>query len=1082
MSAVRSVTIIDPRVGDTAALMAALPADTMAFVLDAGEDGLAQIAAVLAGLGEVDALHIIGHGSEGALKLGSGTIDAATLAARAADLAAIGSHLGPDGDILLYGCDVAAGTSGAAFIDLLGALTDADIAASTDLTGAAARGGNWTLEARTGLIETQALVFAAFQGTLDVIDGDGSANVLTGTTGDDVISGFGGNDTISGLGGNDEIDGGTGADAMTGGAGDDSYFVDNAGDTVIEATGEGTDLVSSSVSFALAANVENLTLLGTSAINAIGNSLDNLLTGNTAANLLNGGLGNDTLDGKAGNDTMIGGKGDDTYVLSSLSDVIVEAELEGIDTVRASFSYALDKNVENLVLLGTGDFSGVGNVLGNTLTGNDGANILSGEDGNDTLLGAGGADTLIGGSGGDTLDGGTGTDAMIGGSGNDTYVIDSVDDVIVEEVNQGTDTIVVGFDWILGDDFENVTLSGVAAINATGSAVDNVLIGNGAANTLTGLGGNDVLDGGGGADTLIGGIGNDSYVIDSASDFILEDAGAGTDTVSASVSYTLVAETENLTLTGASAINGTGNTLANTIIGNDAANTLSGLGDNDVLDGGKGADTLNGGDGDDSYFVDDAGDTTTDSAGNDTVHASLTWTLSGTIENLVLTGKTSINGTGNALANTITGNEGDNVLDGGSGIDVMNGGVGADTYYADNAADQVVEAVRGGGTDTVIASVSYTLVDFADNLVLAGSDDLAATGNTIGNGITGNAGRNVINGGGSKDALDGREGGDLYVISNARDSYQGEIQDTGASGTDEVRITYATLGYATFNENDTGIERIVIGTGTGASADSSGTAAISVSASKVLNAVTIIGNAGTNRLVGGAFADTIDGGAGSDVMSGGAGDDTYYVDNVKDRVSERAVGGNDTVYASVSFKLGTGIDTLIFTGGDDLAGTGGSDANTITGNTGANVLSGGKGDDTLSGMGGNDRLIGGAGADTLRGGAGSDAFVFSNSLRFGDPSDTILDFNSADGDTIELGRSVFRGLGRVLGPITADQFWSGAGVDQVHDASDRILYDTTSGNLWYDSDGQGLAVPILIAQLGMSTHPALTFSDIVIVA
>jgi Ca2+-binding RTX toxin-like protein len=1082
MSAARSITVIDPRVGDIAAVVASLPAGEAVYVLDAGQDGIAQIAAILAGEDGIAALHIVGHGSAGALTLGSGTLDTAGLTAHADDLAAIGRHLAPGGDILLYGCNVAAGAAGQAFIDALGALTQADIAASTDVTGAAALGGDWTLEAHSGQIETEALALGAFQGTLATIDGDGAANVLTGTTDDDVINGFGANDTISALAGNDEIDGGTGADQMSGGQGDDTYYVDNAGDTVIEAANEGTDLAFASVSLALAANVENLTLLGTSAINAIGNSLDNLLTGNTAANLLNGGLGNDWLDGKAGADTMIGGKGDDTYVLSGVTDIVVEAEFEGNDTIRAGFSYALDKNVENLVLTGTGDFSGVGNVLANTLTGNDGANILSGEDGNDTLLGGIDADTLIGGTGSDTLDGGAGTDAMIGGSGNDTYMIDSVDDVIVEELNQGTDTVVVGFDWVLADDFENLTLSGSDAVNGTGSTVDNVLVGNDAANTLIGLGGNDTLDGGAGDDTLIGGTGSDTYTVDSAADLIIENADEGTDTVTADVSFTLVDNVENLALGGLASIDGTGNEAANVLLGNDGANALTGLGGNDTLDGGKGADALDGGAGDDIFIIDDAGDTTADSSGTDTVRASISWTIAASIENLELTGKASINATGNALANTITGNEGDNLIDGGAGIDVMNGAAGADTYYVDNSADQVIEAVRGGGTDTVIAAASYKINEFVDNLTLTGSADLTATGNTINNVIIGNSGRNLIDGGGGKDALDGRDGGDLYLVTTARDGFQGEVQDTGTNGIDEVRVTYTTAGYANFNQNDTGIERIVLGTGTGASADTSGTSTISVSAGKVLNALTIIGNAGVNRIAGTAFADTIDGGAGIDAMAGGTGDDTYYVDNVKDRVSERALGGFDTVHASVSFKLGAAVDALVLTGGADLSGTGGNDANTITGNTGANVLDGGKGDDVLLGLDGNDRLIGGLGADTLEGGSGADRFVFATSTRFGDPFDTIRDFSSAEGDSIELARGAFRGLGRTLGAITEDQFWSGAGVSQVHDASDRILYDTSNGKLWYDPDGLGDFAPILIAQLGISTHPALTHADIVLIA
>ncbi|MEI6643365.1 MAG: DUF4347 domain-containing protein [Novosphingobium sp.] len=1082
MSAARSVTIIDPRAGHIAALVAGLPAGEAVLVLDGTRDGLGQIAALLEGMGPVDALHIVGHGSAGALYLGSSAVDAAALAAHADDLAAIGRHLAPGGDILLYGCNVAAGDTGAAFLTAFGALTHADVAASTDVTGAAALGGNWTLEAHSGSIEAHALAFAAFQGTLATIDGDGSANVLTGTTGDDVINGFGSNDTISGLGGNDEIDGGTGADQMTGGTGDDVYYVDNTGDVVTEALGEGTDLVYSTISLALGPNVENLTLLGSSAINAIGNSLDNALTGNSGANLLNGGLGNDTLDGKAGSDTMIGGKGDDTYVMSSANDIVIESEFEGNDTIQAGFSYALDKNVENLLLLGTGDFSGVGNVLNNTLTGNDGANILSGEDGNDTLVGGGGGDTLIGGTGSDMIDGGTGADAMIGGSGNDSYVIDNPDDVIVEEVNQGVDTVMVGTDFTLADDFENLTLTGGAAVNGTGTGVDNVLVGNSAANTLVGLGGNDSLDGGAGDDTLIGGAGDDRYTIDSTGDLIVESPGEGNDTVSASVTYTLVDDAENLTLTGAAAISGTGNAVTNVLVGNDAANTLIGLGGNDTLNGGKGADTLVGGEGDDTYIVDDAGDTVTETTGNDTVRASITWTLGANVENLVLTDKAAINGTGNALANTITGNEGANVIDGGAGVDVMNGGLGADTYYVDNSADTVVESVRGSGTDIVFAAASFVLTDYVDNLTLTGSADINATGNSINNVITGNSGRNVIEGGGGKDALDGRDGGDLYILTTPRDQVQGEIQDTGASGTDVVRVAFTTLGYATFNEKDTGIETIEIGTGTGATADSSGIVAISVSASKVLNAVTIIGNAGNNRITGTAFADTLDGGLGIDSMTGGAGDDTYYVDNIKDRVSERSNAGNDTVIASVNFKLGTGVETLVLTGSADLSGVGGSDANTITGNTGNNSLDGGRGDDIISGLGGSDRLIGGAGADRLEGGTGADAFVFDARPKAGDAFDTIVDFSSAEGDTIELVASAFRGLGKVLGPISADQFWSGAGVTQVHDATDRVLYDTSTGNLWYDPDGLGIFAPIQIAQLGVGAHPALSHTDIFLVA
>ncbi|MFM9937328.1 MAG: DUF4347 domain-containing protein [Novosphingobium sp.] len=1065
MSAPQSVTVIDPRVGDIAAVIAGLPAGGRVFVLDGTSDGLSQISALLTGIDGIAALHIISHGGSGMLTLGSSTVDSAALAAHADDLAAIGSHLAPGADILLYGCDVAAGASGAAFISTFAALTGADIAASTDVTGAAALGGNWTLEARHGAIEASSLSVSGFHGLLDTINGTNSADVLIGTAGDDIINGLGGNDTIAGLEGNDVIDGGNGVDTMSGGIGDDTYIVNDSTDKVIENAVEGIDTVQTSVSYVLSANVENLTLLGTSGLNAVGNTLANTIVGNTGTNLINGGAGDDFIDGKGGRDTLIGGTGDDTYVLDNLSDVVVENDNEGTDTVRATISYALGKGLENLLLLGTSNLSGVGNSLNNAITGNDGDNILTGEDGNDVL------------------DGGAGSDTMIGGVGNDTFVIDQIDDVVSEQANQGNDTVKANYSYSLLANFENLVLTGTDAIDGVGSDVNNLLTGNSAANILQGLGGNDTLDGGAGNDTLIGGTGDDSYIVDSSSDVIVEQVGEGTDRVQSSMSYTLEDNIESITLTGIDAIDATGNASANVLTGNTAVNHLNGLGGNDTLDGGKGADLLAGGEGDDTYVVDDSGDVTTEAAnaGTDTVRALVSLTLAANVENLILIDKAKINGTGNALANTITGNDEDNVIDGGAGADIMTGDRGADTYYVDNSSDVVIETTRGNGTDTVISSASYVLTGFVDNLVLTGTADLTGTGDSISNTITGNSGRNVLDGGASKDLLDGRDGSDIYLVSNAQDQYLGEVQDTGTTGTDEVRLAFTAAGHANFDERDTGIERIVIGTGTGAIVDSSGTIAISVLATKVLNALTIIGNAGANRITGTGFGDVIDGGAGIDAMAGGKGDDTYYIDDTKDRATERAGAGNDTVFSSASYKLSSAVETLTLTGSDNLTGTGSSDANTLNGNSGNNVLDGGKGDDVINGFAGNDTLIGGIGNDTLAGGSGADVFAFRSAVKVTNGFDTILDFSAAEGDSIQLAKGAFRGLGSDLGQITADEFWSGAGVNAVHDATDRIVYNTTTGNLWYDSDGIGGYDAILIAQLGTGTHPALSYTDIFLV-
>jgi Ca2+-binding RTX toxin-like protein len=150
--------------------------------------------------------------------------------------------------------------------------------------------------------------------------GNSQANVISGNEGANRLSGSSGSDTIAAGDGADTLDGGAGNDSMSGGAGDDTYFVNTAGDIVAESGGGGTDTVQSAISYKLGAGVENLTLLGTAAINGTGNSGDNQIVGNAAANRLDGGEGNDVLRGGAGNDTLTGGLGSDSFVRASASD------------------------------------------------------------------------------------------------------------------------------------------------------------------------------------------------------------------------------------------------------------------------------------------------------------------------------------------------------------------------------------------------------------------------------------------------------------------------------------------------------------------------------------------------------------------------------------------------------------------------------------------------------------------------------------------------------------------------------------------------------------------------------------------
>ena len=721
------------------------------------------------------------------------------------------------------------------------------------------------------------------------ITGTSKAERLLGTSGDDSISGAGGNDTLIGNGGKDTLNGGTGNDVYVIDSGDDSI----AGET----SWTGIDTIETTHDFgpnALLKSIENLTLLGT-VVYGHGNALKNIIRGNDQGNILNGGAGADTvyggggvdhiyggtgndndvlygeaddddlsgeggndtlyggtendnlyggdgndsliggsgadlLVGGAGNDILVGGDGGDTYEITATdgSDVINETGTGGRDLVRAGLSHSIASRstLEDITLTGASSINATGNAQGNILLGNSGNNRLDG------------------GAGDDTLSGGAGNDILVGGDGGDVYILTAGDgaDVLDETGTTGRDRIEAAFSASIATraQFEDVTLTGVALINATGNDKANVLRGNTMGNTLDGGKGNDTLYGDGGNDTLYGGDGDDfldgglandtldggegsdTYVVGDAmidgAESIQDSGTTGRDTILSSIDFSLNAPSlssiENLILLqGSSALKATGNAGNNEITGNALNNALDGMG---------GADTLKGGLGDDHYVVDgDDIDTVVElqGEGTDTVEtADDDFVLGAHIEDLVLKAQDVHIAYGNALNNLITDSAGMGFLSGEGGDDTIFAGAGGGSVFGGDGSDSLV---GGEGSDTL-------------------------EGDTMVAGVAAQPGNDTLDGGAGDDIMIGGRGDDVYWIDSELDQAIESLDE----GTDTVITTLSSHALT----DDGHIENLVLMGESGAIG---------------------YGNMGNNRITGSASGDMMDGGAGADTLEGCSGEDFY---------------------------------------------------------------------------------------------------------------------------------------------------------------------------------------------------------------
>jgi serralysin len=454
---------------------------------------------------------------------------------------------------------------------------------------------------------------------------------------------------------------------------------------------------------------------------------------------------------------------------------------------------------------------------------------------------------------------------------------------------------------------------------------------------------------------------------------------------------------------------------------------------------------------------------------------------------------------GDAGANRLDGGEGDDFIAGGGGDDVLIGGPGSDQLHGEDGDDVFLfasgtdyvpggdEQIHGGaGTDT-IRFTSTTPGDFLllgpvsfDNdvtgieivMLSAAAGDTSGTtplgvnagiirdhgvtilgndgdnfflgGTFFADAIFGNGGDDVLHGGGGDDLLDGGTGSDTYA---------------SLVGLDPVTVNLAE-GFAL--DGGGGIDTLV-GIENADGSDNTDDTLIGDAGANRLRGLT-----GNDRLEGGAGDDTLDGGAGADTMLGGSGDDTYVQDDAGDVIGEGRDQGIDTVRSSVSTALPEHVENLVLAGAA-AEGTGNRLDNGLTGNDAANLLRGLQGDDTLRG---------GLGNDVLEGGPGRDSFVFDAPPGAAD-ADLVVDFRGNQ-DELQLDDAAFAAIG-ALGRFAAgdNRFAFGDGLTAGADAADRVVYDTATGELYYDADGSGPGASLLFATL--QGAPRLDADDIVVI-
>jgi Ca2+-binding RTX toxin-like protein len=563
----------------------------------------------------------------------------------------------------------------------------------------------------------------------------------------------------------------------------------------------------------------------------------------------------------------------------------------------------------------------------------------------------------------------------------------------------------------------------VTGHSATGSAVpgNDTLTGGIGDDTIAGQGGADTLSGGDGADTLFGGSGNDSI-----------DGGTGLDTAG----YSDATAGVNVNLIGGTATGGAGNdalTSIENLIGSRYNDNLSGDDSFNTIRAGSGNDTVYGLAGFDQLYGEDGDDTIYGGDDSDVIYGD------NTNNSLVFFNNTLVGGGGNDSLygwhgnDTLFGNEGNDSIVEGGGDDTISGGTGVDWLYYNyssggpvtvNLGVTTAQNTGGGGIDTISG---------IENLYGTGSND-TLTGTGGANTLEGAYGNDVLNGGAGNDLLLGDDGDDTINGGGGNDtaSYTNTYSATTAGVIVDLTIAGAQNTANSGMDTLSGVENLI-----GSYYDDQ-----------------LSGTGGNNRIEGGNGNDVINGRGGDDTLKGDDGNDTLIGGTGNDVLG----GGNGNDTASY-FNSGSAVTVNLATAG--AQNTVGSGFDTLAG---IENLTGSNFDDTLTGNGGVNILTGGGGDDTLTGGAAADQFVFNSALNVITNVDSITDFQHTI-DKIELDHTIFGAAG-ADGTLAAAAFYSGAA---AHDATDRIIYDSTTGNIYYDADGNGGGGAILFAHVDPGT-------------